>query len=84
MSETEVKEVVDLEEQKNAANRDAEAPEATHLKNDAEDLGAQVVKPKDANPDTTKRLVKHQTKLQKTQMTGRYQMTRSHLLRLKK
>ena len=28
MSETEVKEEVDLEEQKNAANKDAEAPEA--------------------------------------------------------
>jgi hypothetical protein len=32
MSETEVKEVVDLEEQKNAVNKDAEAPETTHLK----------------------------------------------------
>ena len=59
MSETEVKEVVDLEEQKNAANKDAEAPEATHLKNDAEDLGAPVVKPTDANPDATKKVSKH-------------------------
>ena len=58
MSETEVKEVVDLEEQKNAANKDAEAPEATHLKNDAEDLGAPVVKPTDANPDATKKVSK--------------------------
>jgi len=59
MSETEVKEVVDLEEQKNAANKDAEAPEATQLKNDAEDLGAPVVKPTDANPDATKKVSKH-------------------------
>ena len=58
MSETEVKEVVDLEEQKNAANKDAEAPEATHLKNDAEDLGAPVVKPTDVNPDATKKVSK--------------------------
>jgi len=59
MSETEVKEVVDLEEQKNAVNKDAEAPETTHLKNDAEDLGAPVVKPTDANPDATKKVSKH-------------------------
>ena len=58
MSETEVKEVVDLEEQKNAANKDAEAPEATHLKNDAEDLGAPVVKPTDSNPDAAKKVSK--------------------------
>ncbi len=56
MSETEVKEVVDLEEQKNAANKDAAPAEATHLKNDAEDLGAPVVKPTDANPDATKKV----------------------------
>ena len=56
MSETEVKEVVDLEEQKNAANKDAAPAEATHLKNDAEDLGAAVVKPTDANPDATKKV----------------------------
>jgi hypothetical protein len=59
MSETEVKEVVDLEEQKNAANKDAAPAEATHLKNDAEDLGAPVVKPTDANPDATKKVSKH-------------------------
>jgi len=59
MSETEVKKEVDLEEQKNAANKDAAPAEATHLKNDAEDLGAPVVKPTDANPDATKKVSKH-------------------------
>jgi len=59
MSETEVKKEVDLEEQKNAANKDASPAEPTHLKNDAEDLGAPVVKPTDANPDATKKVKKH-------------------------
>jgi len=59
MSETEVKKEVDLEEQKNAANKDAAPAEATHLKNDAEDLGAPVVKPTDANPDATKKVKQH-------------------------
>ena len=59
MSETEVKEVVDLEEQKNAANKDAAPAEATHLKNDAEDLGAAVVKPTDANTEATKKVKQH-------------------------
>lgn len=59
MSETEVKKEVDLEEQKNAANKDAAPAETTHLKNDAEDLGAPVVKPTDANPDATKKVSKH-------------------------
>ena len=45
----------------NAANPMADAPkknavaaEPSHLKNDAEDLGAPVVKPTDSNPDATK------------------------------
>jgi len=59
MSETEVNKEVDLEEQKNAANKDAAPAEATHLQNDAEDLGAPVVKPTDANPDATKKVSKH-------------------------
>jgi len=59
MSETEVKKEVDLEEQKNAANKDAAPAEPTHLENDAEDLGAPVVKPTDANPDATKKVSKH-------------------------
>ena len=58
MSETEVNQEVDLEEQKNAANKDAAPAETTHLKNDAEDLGAPVVKPTDANPDATKKVSK--------------------------
>mgnify|MGYP001226494253 FL=1 len=70
MSETEVKEVVDLEEQKNAANKDAEAPEATHLKNDAEDLGAPVVKPTDANPDATKKVSKASDQVNKDANDG--------------
>ena len=35
MSETEVNKEVDLEEQKNAANKDASPAEPTHLQNDA-------------------------------------------------
>ena len=58
MSETEVNKEVDMAEQKNAANKDAAPAEATHLKNDAEDLGAPVVKPTDANPDATKKVSK--------------------------
>src|SRR6056300_408492 len=47
----------------NAANPMADAPkknavaaEPNHLKNDAEDLGAAVVKPTDSNPDATKKV----------------------------
>ena len=47
----------------NAANPQADAPkknavaaEPTHLKNDAEDLGAPVVKSTDSNPDATKKV----------------------------
>ena len=58
MSETEVNQEVDLEEQKNAANKDASPAEATHLQNDAEDLGPAVVKPTDSNPDSTKKVKK--------------------------
>jgi len=58
MSETEVNKEVDLEEQKNVANKDAAPSEPTHLQNDAEDLGAPVVKPTDSNPDSTKKVKK--------------------------
>ena len=58
MSETEVNKEVELDEQKNAANRDASPSEPTHLQNDAEDLGAPVVKPTDSNPDSTKKVKK--------------------------
>ena len=45
MSETEIKEEVELAEAPNVVTKDAEKAEPTHLKNDAEDLGAPVVKP---------------------------------------
>ena len=56
MSETEVKK--ELDEVANAANKDAAPAEPTHLKNDAEDLGAPVVKPTDSNPDAAKKVSK--------------------------
>ena len=49
MSDT-TKEVEKLEEV-NVAVKDAAPGEATHLKNDAVDMGAPVVKPTDSNPD---------------------------------
>ena len=58
MSETEVNKEVDLEEAQNAPVKDAAPSEATHLQNDAEDLGAPVVKPTDSNPDSTKKVSK--------------------------
>jgi hypothetical protein len=60
MSETEIKEeeVVAVEEQSNAVNKDAAPAEPTHLSNDAEDLGAPVVKPTDSNPNATKKVSK--------------------------
>jgi len=60
MSETEIKEeeVVAVEEQSNAVNKDAAPAEPTHLSNDADDLGAPVVKPTDSNPDSTKKVSK--------------------------
>jgi len=56
MSETEVNKEVDLDEAQNAPIKDAVASEPTHLQNDAEDLGAPVVKPTDSNPDSTKKV----------------------------
>ena len=58
MSETEVNKEVDLDEAQNAPIKDAVASEPTHLQNDAEDLGAPVVKPTDSNPDSTKKVSK--------------------------
>ena len=49
MSDT-TKEVEKLDEV-NAAVKDAAPAEPTHLKNDAVDMGAPVVKPTDSNPD---------------------------------
>ena len=56
MSETEVNKEVELDEAQNAPIKDAVASEPTHLQNDAEDLGAPVVKPTDSNPDSTKKV----------------------------
>ena len=70
MSETEVKKEVDLEEQKNAANKDAAPAEPTHLENDAEDLGAPVVEPTDANPDATKKVSKASDQVNKDAKDG--------------
>ena len=70
MSETEVNQEVDLEEQKNAANKDASPAEATHLQNDAEDLGAPVVKPTDSNPDATKKVKKVSDEVNKDAKDG--------------
>ena len=58
MSETEIKEEVELAEAPNVVTKDAEKAEPTHLENDAEDLGPAVVKPTDSNPDATKKVSK--------------------------
>ena len=58
MSETEIKEEEVLAEAPNVVTKDAEKAEPTHLSNDAEDLGAPVVKPTDSNPDATKKVSK--------------------------
>ena len=58
MSETEIKEEGVLAEAPNVVTKDAQAAEPTHLSNDAEDLGAPVVKPTDSNPDATKKVSK--------------------------
>ena len=58
MSETEIKKEVDLAEAPNVVTKDAKPAEPTHLKNDAEDLGAPVVKPTDSNPNAAKRVKK--------------------------
>ena len=68
MSETEVKQEVELEE--NVVAKDAAPAEPTHLKNDAEDLGAPVVKPTDANPDATKKVSKASDQVNKDANDG--------------
>ena len=47
--------VAEANAQADAPKKNAVAAEPTHLKNDAEDLGAAVVKPTDSNPDATKK-----------------------------
>ena len=42
--------------QADAPKKNAVAAEPSHLKNDAEDLGAAVIKPTDSNPDATKKI----------------------------
>ena len=51
MSETEGKKEVEISEAPSVVTKDAVASEPTHLKNDAVDMGAPVVKPTDKNPD---------------------------------
>ena len=72
MSETEVKKELDtVEEQvKNAANKDAAPAEPNHHKNDAEDLGAPVVKATDSNPDATKKVSKVSDQVNKDAKDG--------------
>ena len=48
--------VAEANVQADAPKKNAVAAEPTHLKNDAEDLGAAVVKPTDSNPDATKKV----------------------------
>ena len=79
MAETE-KQVEALEKEVNeaSANPHADAPkknavaaEPNHLKNDAEDLGAPVVKPTDSNPDATKKVNQVSDKVsQSSQVAG--------------
>ena len=56
--EAEVEKVVEAtaNPQADAPKKNAVAAEPSHLKNDAEDLGAAVVKPTDSNPDATKKI----------------------------
>ena len=68
MSETEVKQEVELEE--NVVAKDAAPAEPTHLKNDAEDLGAPVVKPTDTNPDAAKKVKKVKDQISKDESDG--------------
>ena len=58
MSDTE-KQLDKVEEQvKDVVNANAAPAQFTKLKNDAEDLGSDVVKPTDSNPDATKKIKK--------------------------
>jgi len=68
MAETEVKK--ELDEVVNAANKDAAPAEPGHLKNDAEDLGAPVVKATDSNPDATKKVSKVSDQVNKDAKDG--------------
>ena len=63
-----MKQEVELEE--NVVTKDAEASEPTHLKNEAEDLGAPVVKPTDTNPDAAKKVKKVKDQVNKDENDG--------------
>ena len=70
MSETEGKKEVEISEAPSVITKDAVAAEPTHLKNDAEDLGAPVVKPTDSNPDSTKKVSKVSDQVNKDAKDG--------------
>ena len=70
MSETEIKEEEVLAEAPNVVTKDAQAAEPTHLSNDAQDLGAPVVKPTDSNPDATKKVSKVSDQVNKDAKDG--------------
>jgi len=70
MSETEGKKEVEISEAPSVVTKDAVASEPTHLKNDAEDLGAPVVKPTDSNPDATKKVSKVSDQVNKDAKDG--------------
>ena len=70
MSETEIKKEVELAEAPNVVTKDAKPAEPTHLKNDAEDLGAPVVKPTDSNPDAAKKVSKVSDQVNKDAKDG--------------
>ena len=85
MSETEIKEEVELAEAPNVVTKDAAPAEPTHLSNDAEDLGAPVVKATDSNPDATKKVSKVSDQVTIKMLTMvLYRTTTSRLLLLKK
>jgi len=79
MSETEGKKEVEISEAPSVITKDAVASEPTHLKNDAEDLGAPVVKPTDSNPDATKKVSKVSDQVIRMRKTVLYQKTKNHL-----
>ena len=70
MSETEGKKEVEISEAPSVITKDAVASEPTHIKNDAEDLGAPVVKPTDSNPDATKKVSKVSDQVNKDAKDG--------------
>jgi len=70
MSETKGKKEVEISEAPSVITKDAVASEPTHLKNDAEDLGAPVVKPTDSNPDATKKVSKVSDQVNKDAKDG--------------